>query len=217
MSSLTKFIFTDRHRVQRDHKGAKAPMMMEFEVPSEFDPTCISLMSGKLHVVGVKEGRPTKTGFFNLPLEEEDKYMAKVANFLFDYASLHGWANVSKSEAITQSTLATIVEYFKAYDLGPQHVFAGMEALESLKDVVVWVDAMPTKEDAERIQLEHLHIGKIVDTPVYFNPWLKDLIVFSATPEAVGLFSRMGDFGSILIHNAERAVVMVRVVNAKLP
>jgi len=188
-------------------------MMIEFEVPPEFDPTCISLMTGRPHFVVVKEGRPTKTGFFVLPLEEEDKYMAKIANFLFDHASLHGWANVSESEAITQSTLDAIVEYFKAYDLGPQHVFAGMEAFGSLKDVVEWVDAMPTKEDAERVQLEHLHIGKIVDTPVYFNSWLKDLIVFSATPEAVGLFSRMGDFGSILIHNAERAVVMVKVTS----
>lgn len=212
MSSLTKFIFTDRHRPQRDHKGDKTPMMMEIDVPGEFDPTCISLLSGKLHMVTVKQGRPTKTGWFKLTLEEEDAYMAKVVQFLFRYAQKNGWTNVSDTEVFDAKILGTIADYLNSYDLTPHHVFIGMDSMAALKDVVQWVKAdNTTVEDMNATQLEHLHVGKIESTPVYFNEHLKNMVVFSAVPEAVGMFSRMGNFGSVLIHNAERAAVIVRV------
>lgn len=220
MSALTKLLRVDRYPAHISPKtGSKSPMMMEIDVPDGFDPTCISLASGRLHMVKVLSGRPVRTGFFVLEEDAEDAYMADMMTFAHTYGVAHEWASSLQAEKI-EPLLPDISTYFKAYDIETFKVFTGQEGLESLRDIF---DVFPP--DTSHLALlkqmeEDFALGMIRESPVFYNPHLKHLVIFAAPAQAIGVLTRVGEYVSVLVHNFERAVLTVdteKYDSGKLP
>jgi|AntRauTorckE6833_2_1112554.scaffolds.fasta_scaffold00008_64 hypothetical protein len=219
MSSLTKLLFVDRHRRDMaDQGGLKTPMIMSYPVSGDFEEACISLRSGDFHMVRVAPQRETRTGFFDLDFDDEEAQHADLIDFLYDHGSKRQWGGVAEIALPDETLLDTVATYLKSYDLEPQHGFVGLVGFAALVtadliDLPEKVDSISdiTSDLLNEWMAEHLHVGKVGEVPVYFNPHMSEHIVFSGEPKSVGLMTRVGDFASILVHNAERSMIILRV------
>jgi len=220
MSSLTKMFYVERERRGVSPKGGKkTPMMLHYPIPVEFEEACITLLSGDFHFVAIKENRPTRTGFFELDLDAEDTYHAKLVDYLFTQGQLRSWGGISTIGVPPQDMAEAVASYFESYGLNNQHGFVGLIGFASLviADLLklpVEVEDLSAIDDATLVSWmdEHLHVGKLADgTPVYYNPEMTNHIVFTAKAKDVGIMTRAGEFVSVVVHNAERGVVILQV------
>jgi len=193
--------------------------MITYPVPESFETSCISLRTGEYHTVRVRPQRPTRSGFFNLDVEEEDGAFATLISYLFEESAKGEWGNSSEVFPVTDEVLTGVWSYFNAYDNQCHQCFVGLVGFAAL----VTGDFIKLPEEVEDPSAiteahllgwmsEYLHIGRVGDdVPVFYNPHLGSNLIFSADPKEVGVMTRVGDYVSILVHNAERSVIILRV------
>lgn len=219
MSSLTKFLHVARQRRHvADKGGLKTPVMMNYPVPESFETACISLRTGEFHTVRVRPQQPTRSGFFNLELEDEEESFASLISYLYEDANRNNLGNASEVGAVTEEVLVDIGAYFRTYELAATQVFVGLVGfaalvVEGLLELPVEVDDLSeiTEDHLSEWMLEHMHVGRLKEVPVFFCPHLGSHIVFGADSKEVGVLTRVGDYVSVMAHNAERSVVILRI------
>lgn len=219
MSSLTKFLHVNRQRRHVSGKGGlKTPMLMQYPVPESFETASISLRTGEFHVVGVKAKQPTRTGFFEASILDEEEVFADLIRHLYNQGELKATGNVAEVNGISEEAIQDIQAFFTTYDLGSEHIFVslvGFAALVTSELITLPVEvndtSQITEEDLKEWATEYFHVGRVKGIPVFYSPNLGPHIVFSADPKEVGVLARVGDYISIMVHNAERSVVILRL------
>lgn len=240
MSSLTRLLAVDSSSLQLSSKGKpKRPLIMEIPVPAEFEVACISKRDGGFHLVNIKERRPTRTGFFDLPYYEsvpaeeegegvpewsrvapyglEDQIHAALIKFLFETGSDRDWGGVASYATIPEDLVDSVDQYFEAYGMEPHQVFSGVVGLAALydQDLIEFPEEVDSEEDLtdelfRSWMSKYLCVGTVGELPVHYNPYMILDIAITAMPEVFGYLFRAGDRAAVLVHNAERAGIYIR-------
>lgn len=219
-SCLSKMLHADRHRAKMDPKGGlKAPLMMNVAVPAAFEWACISLRSGDFHMARLRDDQTgANTGFVALGLEAEDAYHARLVQFLHARGLEMQWGGMAVAPALDGGTLDAVRAYFDAYDLAWSHTFVGLVGFAALAATGRIAPPAPVAdvgdlrhEDLEAWMEAHGHVGLVGDVPVHYNAHLGPYVAFGADPLTVGLMTRVRDHVSVLVHNAERGLVIVKI------
>lgn len=219
MSSLTKFLHVDRKRRHISERGGmKTPMLMHYPVPEGFETACISLRTGGYHTVRVRPQRPTRSGFFELDVDAEEESFSSLVSYLYEDADRNNLGNASEVSQVTQEVLDDVLSYFEAYELRMTQVFVGLVGFaalvtEGLLDFPIEIEdpTQITEKQLSEWMSEHFHVGHIDEVPVFFCPHLGPYVTFSSDPKEVGVLTRVGDYVSVVVHNAERSVVILRI------
>ena len=71
--------------------------------------------------------------------------------------------------------------------------------------------ATKTSAEISAFQDEHIIAGSLFQRPVHYCANLDPYIVMSADSSAVGFFTRVEEHASVVLHNYERAVIILRL------
>lgn len=218
MSSLTKFLVTEKHKPSMGKSGLKTPLTLRCHLSPEIGVFCVSTSKGDFLVVRNSRAGEVLSNFFPLELEDEDKAHALLAEFLFAEGEKRGWSGVLTMPKVTSQDVEDIGNYFESYSLNWYQTFVGMEAYNHLvsEGLVTGVDrkVTDTHADDESLSLmmeNHFVVGHFGARPLYYNQHLTNLIVCSADPNYVGMLTRSRDVVSVVLHNVERGVVIIDV------
>jgi hypothetical protein len=211
MSTLTQLLYIERFPNQlADQGGQKIPIVIPHQISPEFEDVYISLREGDIQNISVPNDGMIMSAFFQLDLEEEDQYMARMLQAIRENASSMGWTNIA--EAVPPDALIPVTaDYMDGYDLFPAKVFVGVLGYVWIEDMVDTV--VPTKKEEITItklsewMARYACIGTFHGLPVFFNPHIQDTITITAPSETLGSIVRIGDYVSVMLHNAERSLV----------
>lgn len=220
MSGLSRFLVWDRNKARMSEEGGlKTPAMMSSPVDPSLSPICVSKMDGGFLMVRNQGTGEQRTAFFDVEPEEEDQVQAELISFIHEKGIEAGWGNVATLNDVEEGLIDLVEGYFESFDLELHMIHVGPEGWSRLLEEEL-VDPLPEKDmpGSGKASLEKAtegddRIARIRGRNVYYNRELSDKIVFSAEPEYVGLFTRIRDQGSVLVHNPERGMVIIRIGN----
>lgn len=162
--------------------------------------------------------------YLHPPSDEEDRVHASLVKFLHEQGVQQGWGGAVTRREVTPACIQEVTEYFEAYDLAMHQVFCGFVGWVSLytTGILRFPEGVPTDFAEDRLTAETLEewmstyycVGRLGEegVPVYYNPKIGLDIAFTVEPRALGHLYRVDERAAVLVHNAERGCVTIRVL-----
>jgi len=217
---LTKFLVYESHKtkIREDRPGIKSPLVMRTIFHEDLTDFFVSTSSGELlHRGNAEDGVPS--AFFALEPRDEVNYMPYVFNRIYAQGCALDWGNVVHIADFTDQDFGDYLSFFHEYDLEMEQVFCGLAGYNALvrsnrlghPSRQSLVDVEMSDEEVLAIQDEFLCAGFLHQRPVFYSKWIGPFIAFSSSPASVGLLNRTGDYVSVVIHNAERGLILAKL------
>ena len=220
MSGLSRWLVLDRERPELDG-GEKTPAFIEVPLDPSMDMVVLSSPQGNYEVRSrdVQEEELQTLGAFDLPSdpEAEDIEQARICKFLYLAGARRDWGNVVMRDAIDAEFAGQAESYFDTFDLDVEAIHAGADGCRSMIEQELVDPSTGTlssdvdEETLQQLMDEEYAVGKVDGYPLFYNPHLGPLTVFSAAPEYVGIAIRIRERVAILIHNPERGVAIAKL------
>lgn len=210
---------TSRSKIrEKGLPGPKTPLVLKTSFNPDLEVFLVSDSRGSLLLRGnASSGVPS--AFFPLNIEDEDSYHAKSIEQLYAHSLHQGWGNVTSQNSVSSTDLRVIEDFFQAYELDFFQAFCSFESFQILKSLSEMqppskeldLDKVATKEHLHQVVMDHFIAGTLNHRPVYYNPHLGPYVVFSSASLSVGFLTRIGDSVSVIYHNAERGLVIIKL------
>lgn len=162
--------------------------------------------------------------YLHAPSDEEDLVHASLVKFLHEQGVQQGWGGAVTRREVTPGCIQEVSEYFAAYDLSVHQVFCGFVGWVSLytTGLLQFPEGVPSDFPEDQLTAETLEewmrlyycVGRLGEeaVPVYYNPQISLDIAFTVEPRALGHLYRVDERAAVLVHNAERGCVTIRVL-----
>lgn len=221
MSGLSRWLEWDRERPDLDG-GAKTPAFIDIPVHPSLGTVVVSKPNGFFQVFhrsnmkGEQEDLQ-RTGSFKLApeTEAEDEEQGRLVEYLYTQSARRNWGNAVRRERIDLGFVEEAQDYLEEFKLDIHAIHVGGRPCRQFisEDVVDLTEDLEEPSDGELSEAmeENYAIGKVEGKPLFFNPHLGDLAVFTAESEYVGIGIRIQDRVAILIHNPIRSLVFAEV------
>lgn len=211
---------TLRQQVSEKTGKKKDPVSMMYSFPEELDTFITSKTDGSFEAVQPKDNEQVMSNFF--PVKDESNVFRPLIEFVFEHSADQDWGNVASVEEVDEKILEDVLSFFQSYDLDAHWTFCSFPAYQNLVESGMLISPenetelapqIDTKEALVEYQKEHLHVGKtqVFNSPVFFVEDLGPYLVFSAPKTFVGMFTRCGDHINVVLHNSERALVILKL------
>ena len=223
--NLRRFLYPNilRKKVSEKTGKVKSPVSMMSSFPEELDLFLTSKTDGTFEFVSPEDNEKVMSNFFEVEEDEqEDDYFRPIIEAIFEYGSSKGWGNLAVTDEITEGLINSIGDFFQSYELPSKWVFCSSDVYQLMAENSLIshpseddIDAppLPSRGAVQEFQKEHLHLGslKSTNTPVLLEEGLGPYIVASAPDNFVGMLTRSSKFMSIVLHNVERGVVIIKL------
>lgn len=220
MSGLSRWLVWDKQRPDLDG-GEKTPAFVDVPVDPQMHEVVVSTPKGEYRVRD-RSGADTnhqRAGSFELEpaVEAEDKAQAELVEYLYTQSAKRNWGNAVSRDQLDDDLVEECFDYLETFDLDLNNVHVGTDTAQHLQTTSGFnshSDALTSessKDDFAGVMEDHYALGKYDGKPVFFNPHLDDLAVFSAESEYVGIGVRIRDRVSVVVHNPIRSLVLVEL------
>lgn len=196
VSVLERLLLTERYRPRDAPRGGfSVPMMLERSVIPEHEPLVVSNTRGSfVQTRRTKEGT-ARYAFFECRLEDEGSVLGRLFSAMQSVASTPGWPSTaaSVSEALARFPLAKSIvlsESLVAKMLGDAYPLDQVRALMGLQGYLAIVEG--------RQVLAHASIPQ-------------GCAIVTASPQALGVYTRVGDYLGLQLLNVRQTILTVRV------
>lgn len=198
-SILERLLVTERIHRRATRSGDFArPLLHESPVPAGGGPYVASDARLGLVLVRPSSKGVLRSGFSQVDLEDEPLFFATLFTELWNISATHSWPNRcgSISEGFSRMT---------SFGMDPQFLVVSQDLVQAACGVPV--------SDAEQLMRAQGYIAEVRGARVLASAHLApSAAVISTTPALVGTYTRADDCVSVLIHQADRTLVLVRDV-----
>lgn len=164
------------------------PAMSEREVPSWAANILVTNTRGKLVLTKKSLDGVARFGFSQVPLKDEPPFFGWLFTQLWDFSSKGEWSNRC-------STLTGALDLFVGVQFKPK--------------TLVLAESLVTQFGVDRlgVSAKRLEGVKVIHTPESNLP--EGSAILTADPEALGVYTRVGDYLGLQFLNAQHTMVLV--------
>lgn len=198
ISALERILETDRIRQQTAVKtmaGKARPVLYETEVGPDDLPLLSSNLRGSFLLTPRSRDGTARFAFTECPLGSEDQLLNELYEVLWRMSVQYEWANRCTSIGAAKARMESLGLRPKAFILGPSFL---EEAAGNI-----------TEDDADKLMMMQGHIAEVEGVMALAANLLPGRAILATTPSQVGDYVRVGDYVGILIHQADRSLVLV--------
>lgn len=223
--NLRRFLYPQilRRKVSESTGKVKSPVSQMHSFPEELDVFITSKTDGTFEAVNPEDNEKVMSNFFEIEEgQNEDDFFRPLIEFIFEHGVQEGWGSVTQVDSLDDPLFESIESFFQSYELLAKWVFCSADAYQQMAEQKLIVHpaddglvapTLPSRAAVKEFQKEHLHLGSLkqTNTPVLLAEGLGPYIVVAAPYTFVGMLSRTDNYMSIILHNAERGVVILRL------
>lgn len=206
-SILERLLVTERvpRRATRSGDFAR-PAICEGSAPHNGGPFVASNARGRFVVVPSSSSGTLRSGFSDVELEDEGNLLSALFTDLWTLGTVRSWPNRC-------SNIVDAVAHMSTQGLEPKFLVVGRELLKDACGKSVSIS------DAEKMMQTQGFVAEINGTRVLVSAHLAGYAALLTTaPSLVGVYTRADDCLSVLIHRADRSIVLVdRELRAEIP
>lgn len=195
----------------------RTPHIIEHQVPQDGALQTFLTSTSRGLLISVRNGHDGGVGrsaFFKLPFEEESSFFTQVVKFWVHTSEDKGWSNFLKSSSLGKGFQESLEAFFTfSEEIQLAQVFVGERGFQALQRAGLLTDEAGNPMAYEEVPKPSVlgHVGFMDRKFVFLEPSLGSYMVFASKPEYIGLYTRMGDWFSLFIHNPEYGAFLVEI------